>query len=264
MSEKRKSAPISEIPQKEGEVGIVVGHVAKLFRYPVKSMMGETVSQLDLGYTNLVGDRSYAFVQADSKSAFPWLTARNFPKLILYKPRFTDTENVKKSQIVVDTPDGQSLPLESPELKQQLEEKTGRRVNLLRLGRGTYDAMPVSLISTKSIDQVSEAVGKSLDVRRFRPNILVEMVDGIGDFDSTVLEAILVFGNRPDSAQVAISLKDPRCKIPNIDPNTGEIDKSILRVLEENFSNLLGVYGSTYKPGSIKKGDSIRIIPSKK
>lgn len=233
--------------------------VIKLNRYPVKSMGGEPLTLAQISHTGVVGDRQYSFVQTDSKSSFPWLTARNLPCMVLYAPRYELGSDVK-SPVTVQTPEGQQYPVASDELKAELETKSGRKIHLLRLGRGTYDAMPISVISLETIRRFSEAVGVDLDVRRFRPNVVIDQGLNTQDFDELVVGSVLRFGNRPDSAEVYVSLRDPRCKIINIDPDTAQTDKRVLKVMEGQFENLLGVYGTVKKPGTIEVGDKLEII----
>src|SRR5579864_9174899 len=59
-----------------------VGVIRTLARYPVKSMRGEAYASLSLSLQGFEEDRRFAFVQAESRSAFPWLTAREMPELL--------------------------------------------------------------------------------------------------------------------------------------------------------------------------------------
>lgn len=236
-----------------------MSEVIGLNRYPVKSMGGEALMSAQISHTGVVGDRQYSFVQTDSKSSFPWLTARNLPSMVLYSPRYELDLDVK-SPVTVQTPEGQQYPVVSEELRAELEAKSGRKIHLLRLGRGTYDAMPISIISRETIRRFREAVGMDLDVRRFRPNVYIDQGLDTQDFDQLVVGSVLRFGDRPDSAEVYVSLRDPRCKIINIDPDTAQTDKKIFKVVEGQFENLLGVYGAVKKPGTIMIGDKLEII----
>ena len=61
-----------------------VGVIRRLARYPVKSMRGEALPATTLTLQGVAEDRRFAFVQADSRSAFPWLTARELPEMLCY------------------------------------------------------------------------------------------------------------------------------------------------------------------------------------
>src|SRR5215218_274564 len=97
-----------------------IGVVAGMYRFPVKSMQGEALQQGRLWWHGLDGDRRYAFVKAGSRSSFPWLTGRDIPDLIRHVPTFVDPSDPVDSPIMVRTPDGQELPLESAELNDLL------------------------------------------------------------------------------------------------------------------------------------------------
>lgn len=248
-----------EEPHKESkEAEVIVGTVAQLWLYPVKSMRGLAVEQANVGYTGLEGDRRYAFLQSESKSAFPWLTARNLPEMVLYSPEFTEPDNPKKSPINVKTPEGKTYAADSEELMQELAEKSKRKLQRLHLGRGAYDAMPLSLLSDTAKKNMDDLMDKQLDVRRFRPNIEVAASNQFPDFENSFLGRDIVIGEGDNAVRISLDLKDPRCKIPNIDPYTGEIDKNVIKTLENQFGNLFGLYATVKKPGLIRVGDSIR------
>src|SRR4051794_26808062 len=95
---------------------IQVGIVKELNLYPVKSMDGHTVEAAFLNWHGLDGDRKYAFVQDGNTSNFPWLTAREIPRMLHYRPYFVEPNNRVKSAICVKTPDGLDLALESADL----------------------------------------------------------------------------------------------------------------------------------------------------
>jgi uncharacterized protein YcbX len=66
----------------------VVGKVESLWRYPVKSMRGEKITQSYLGFSGAYGDRLYAFYDKSAPEGFPFLTAREQEQMLLYQPRF--------------------------------------------------------------------------------------------------------------------------------------------------------------------------------
>ena len=63
-----------------------IGHVEAIFRYLVKSMGGERLEVVELGWHGLDGDRRLAFRRIDDRSGFPWLTASKLPDLLLFAP----------------------------------------------------------------------------------------------------------------------------------------------------------------------------------
>ena len=65
---------------------IEIGQVEAVFRYPVKSMAGERIESVNLGWYGLDGDRRLAFRRMDDRSGMPWLTASKLPDLLLFAP----------------------------------------------------------------------------------------------------------------------------------------------------------------------------------
>ena len=70
----------------------VCGVISGLYRYPVKSMRGESLTEAHLSWHGLDGDRRYAFVRQGANSGFPWFTGRELPQLLLYTPRLLQPE----------------------------------------------------------------------------------------------------------------------------------------------------------------------------
>jgi uncharacterized protein len=93
--------------------GVLVGRVAAVLRYPVKSMAAEPVEDVDVSWHGLSGDRRWAFVRPDLPSnGFPWLTLRQRNDLNDYHPCWTEPERPDASAVIVlprQVPDSMSL-----------------------------------------------------------------------------------------------------------------------------------------------------------
>ena len=88
----------------------VVGYVAGLWRYPVKSMAGESLDDVEVSWNGLAGDRRWAFIRGHRvPSGFPWLTIRDLPELARYRPRFAEPDRPNASPLLVRTPSGADL-----------------------------------------------------------------------------------------------------------------------------------------------------------
>ena len=225
-----------------GEVGRVLG----LWRYPVKSMAPEELSAVDVGFAGFTGDRRWAFVRGDvPRSGFPWMTIREDAAMLEHVPRFVDVDHPDKSRVMVRTPSGSELDVIDPELAASL----GDGVRVIKQDRGVFDAMPLSLITTRSIAELGELVGFELHPQRFRPNLLVESDVREDEWLGRELR-IGGFSMRVDE-------RDSRCVIVNIDPTTLERSPSVLRTLAQERSACIGVYGSCVAPGVVAVGDSV-------
>lgn len=225
-----------------------VGVVKALYRYPVKSMKGESVAEVHMGWHGLDGDRRFAFVRGDVQSSFPWLTGRQIAEMLRYLPQFTDPADVVNSPVVVLTPNGRSLPIASPELLAELAEAYGAEVRLINIGRGVFDSMPLSVMS------IATAAALDADFRRFRQNIVIETNSGKPFAEEGWLNKTLTFG---DKVRIRLNQRIPRCVMVNVDVETAVKDPSILKNITQTRDNCVGVHASTEVPGRIAVGDVV-------
>jgi uncharacterized protein YcbX len=230
----------------------ILGRVAALFRYPVKSMASEPLAQIEVGWNGFEGDRRWAFIRGGLiRSGFPWLTIRENPSMWKYTPYFAEPANPDNSVTLVRTPSGSEMDVTDPELAREL----GHDCTLIKQDRGVFDAFPLSLISAQTIGALGSSVGRNLDMRRFRPNIVVDAVGG-GDApeDSWIGETIAI-----GAMQMRVDKRDKRCVMINVDPETTERDATVLRTVAQERDACLGVYGTIVSRGKISIGDEVCI-----
>lgn len=228
-----------------------VGRIAGLWRYPVKSMGAEALTQVEVSWHGLAGDRRWAFVRDDAtQSGFPWLTLRDRGNMSHYLPAFVDPARPDKSPTVVRTPAGAVLDVTDPALAQELHSSGARPI---KYDRGVFDTFPLSLISTRTIARLAQTVGMPLAVQRFRPNILIEATDAAEFPEDRWVGCVLRLG----TLRMRIDKRDGRCVVITIDPVTTERTPAILRAVASERQGCLGVYGSTVAPGSIALDDQV-------
>jgi uncharacterized protein len=121
----------------------------------------------------------------------------------------------------------------------------------MQLGRGAFDAMPVSLASTAGHAAVETSHGAPLDPRRFRINILID-----SDLPMRVWQ-----GKRLSLGEAEVLVSEPiqRCVMITIDPDTGLRDPWVMRTVAQQFGNTYGVYANTSRVGVIRIGDEVRL-----
>jgi len=234
-------------------VGAEVGRVAGVWRYPVKSMAPEQVPGADLSWHGVSGDRRWAFIrEASQASGFPWLTIRDRADMVRYRPRFDRPEQADRSPVVVTTPSGAEYDVTDPALAAEL----GAGVRALKLDRGTFDTLALSLITTQTIAGLGRLAGRPLDVRRFRPNVLIDAPDA-GDFpEDGWTGCTLGMGD----ALVRVDGRDQRCIVVNVDPATGAEDPVVLGTIARRRQTRLGVYATTVRPGHVAVGDPVVMV----
>jgi uncharacterized protein YcbX len=232
-----------------------VGRVVGLWRYPVKSMAAETLTEVDVSWHGLAGDRRWAFIRSGvQNNGFPWLTLRERNDMNHFRPSFVDPARPDNSSLVVTTPSGSVFDISDSALGTELYPG---ELRVIKQNQGIFDTFPLSLITTQTIAQLSETVGVPLGAERFRPNILIEATDE-AEFpeDSWMGFVIQVGGMR-----MRIDKRDGRCVVITIDPITSERNPEILRRVAKDRQGCLGVYGSTVEPGRIALNDQVFIEP---
>lgn len=232
-----------------------VGVIRQVARYPVKSMQGEALPSTMLTLQGFEEDRRYAFVQAASRSAFPWLTARELPEMLNYR---TSVENAGTPEVAVTvtTASGERWPVGSDELRKALESRSGKALFLLRDYRGSFDVAPVSLISMQTVARIAEESGTKENPWRFRPNLLVDLASGEAFEELKWVGRTLRIG---DKARIAVTEVDERCVMITLDPATGESTPSILKCVVQQHNKCAGVYATVLTPGEVRAGDAVNL-----
>jgi len=239
---------------------IHLGHVHELARYPVKSMAGVATDSAFLGWHGLAGDRRFAFRRLDDKSGFPWLSASRLPELLLYQPLNLDENAEEPTPTHVRTPEGLELPIASTELQNSVAEKFGSAVELMKLKHGIFDDANVSVINLATISAIGREVGEDLDTRRFRANIVIASDSTEPFLEDGWLGGRLVFGDDEAGPIVNVTMRDLRCVMINLDPNTAEQDSRIMKAAVRLNENNAGAYGTVARTGQISVGQPVNLI----
>jgi len=233
------------------ENGRPVGRVVGLWRYPVKSMAGEPLAEVDVSWHGLAGDRRWAFVRNGvPQSGFPWLTLRERGDMSHYRASFVDPAQPDKSPTIVRTPADIAFDVTDPALAAELWPQGAQ---VIKQNRGIFDTFPLSLITTQTIARLGETVGAQLDVQRFRPNILVEATDAAAFLEDGWVGSVLRIGGM----RMRVDKRDGRCVVITIDPATTERNPAVLRTVARDRQGCLGVYGSTVEPGRVAVNDPV-------
>jgi uncharacterized protein YcbX len=229
----------------------LVGVVAGLWRYPVKSMAAEPLEAVDVSWHGFAGDRRWAFIREGVvQSGFSWFTLRERGDMAHFRPRFVDPDRPDTSPTMVRTPDGADYDVADPALGAVLRAG-GLRV--IRQDRGVFDTFPLSLITAQTIAALGQRVGASLDVQRFRPNLLVEGNDGEPFREDLWVGSVLRIG----AMRMRADKRDGRCVVITIDPATTERSPAVLRTVAQEREGCVGVYGSTVTPGRVRLDDPV-------
>jgi uncharacterized protein len=208
--------------------------VAALWRYPVKTLAGERLERAEFTVNGIPGDR---IVHVRGPEGVR--TSRRFHRLLgLYATLGSD------GQVLVN-----GLEWTSPQVLDLVRDAAGADAWLdTDSGESRFDVLPL-LVAT---DGAVNAFGR--DVRRLRPNILIEGVDGLDE--TTWTGAELHIGEsiiRLDSLRA-------RCPMTTVDPDTLERDRDVLTDIIRRFGGRLALNADIVHPGVINVGDAVHLV----
>ncbi len=243
-------------------MSIKIGEVEALYRYPVKSMMGERLDVADVGWHGLDGDRRLAFRRIGDRGGFPWLTASKLPELILFGPKRRGLAIDGGLPTHVRTPEGQELALFGDELAGDVGRRHGAPVEMTHLNRGIFDEASVSVIASATVNELARIAGQSPDVRRFRPNILIATMRSTPFEDDEWVGGVLWFGETKEPAGIGVTNHDERCSMVNFDPDSARPNPELLKAIVRVRDNKAGVYGAVVRRGPIAVGQPVFFEPA--
>jgi uncharacterized protein YcbX len=243
---------------------IEIGQVEAIFRYPVKSMRGEALEAANLGWHGLEGDRRLAFRRMADRSGMPWLTASKLPDLVLFAPQRREGDACEDGAqgdlpTHVCTPDGQEMPVFAEELAAEVGRRYGAPVQMMQLRHGIFDEASISVIASDTVREIGRLAGQSLDIRRFRPNVVVRLLRSVPFQEDEWLGGVLSFGKKDDddAPAVTVTTRDIRCSMVNLDPDTATPAPEVLKAVVRVHQNTAGIYGAVTRIGRLAVGQTI-------
>lgn len=265
---------------------MTTARVKQIFIHPVKGLTPQTIDQAKLyaGH-GLRGDRAFALMYADALdnalSVVPWMKKQNFAMqcdwpglaaLDCQYEAFTGTLTVKRKGVELlvaetNTPSGRDRIgafftgyLAAIYPSQSARHPNRAPLRLVGDGTGTSrypDREPVhlSLVCQATLDQVGEAAGQRVDVRRFRPNVVLEGVPAWAEFDWVGQEIQL------GTARLEITAAINRCLNIDVNPDTGERDIPLFSLLQKHFNHKqTGVLAKVITDGTVALGDGLNAV----
>jgi len=234
-----------------------IGHVEAIFRYPVKSMGGERLQTAELGWHGLEGDRRLAFQRLADRTGFPWLNASKLPELLLFIPLRREEGADGNLPTHVRTPDGKELPVFGEELAAEIARRHGSPVQMMQFKNGIFDDATISVIASDTVREVGRLAGQNEDVRRFRPNIVVRALRSVPFQENEWVGGVLSFGEGDAAPAVSVTMRDARCMMINLDPDSAAQAPEMLKTVVRANQNNAGIYGTVTRTGRLTVGQTI-------
>ena len=234
-----------------------IGYVEAIFRYPVKSMGGERLEAANLGWHGLEGDRRLAFRRLDDRGGIPWLTASKLPDLLLFAPQRRQDGAQGDLPTHIRTPDGEEMPIFGEDLATEVGRRYGSPVQMMHLKNGIFDDASISVIASDTVHEIGRLSGRSLDVRRFRPNVVVRLLRSLPFQEDEWVGSVLSFGEGDDAPAITATMRDLRCSMVNLDPDSASLAPEVMKAIVRANQNNAGVYGAVTRVGRVAVGQPI-------
>ena len=265
------------------------GRIVSIWRYPVKSMLGEELNAAEVTEQCLLGDRAYALVDEETGKVASAKNPRRWPNLFDFRASYIDSPRASGSlpAVRITMPDGESVNTDQANIDSRLSASVGRTVRLARsavkgataegywpdhewlaqrdeifefpLPPGTFfDGAAVHLVTTATIDRLRiQAPASRFEVPRFRPNFVIEPAEGEWGFiENGWIGRTLALGN----VRLRIDGPCPRCIMTTLSQGSLPKDGAVLRTaVVENAGNV-GVYATVVQGGRVRCGDGVTIV----
>jgi uncharacterized protein YcbX len=278
-------------PSPSGQVQ--AGSVVALWRYPVKSMMGEELNACEATDRGLLGDRRFAVVDratgkvGGAKNPRKWGNFFDFRAAYAEPPR----TGARISPVRITLPDGTVVTSEQPDLEQVLSRAFGREVEFqearpgqmpsaataeeywpdmagldyrdtvtdFEMPTGTFfDIAVVHLLTTATINRLRALYPDGrFEVRRFRPNIVISAGgEDAGFVENDWIGRTVAIGG---TVRLAVTEPCPRCVMITLPQGDLPKDAGILRTAAQHNAVNVGVYASVISGGTIRRGDPVTL-----
>jgi len=243
-----------------------VGRVVELWRYPLKSFLGERLDEAVLGPGGVEGDRRYALRDISTGHI---LSAKKFSMLLRARAES------RNGGVMLTLPDFTAVPLDGADTQSALGAWLGRQVEIVTAsaddGRpiiegdlGTFRGRPGGFFDSSAVHVVTTSTLAALgrmhpegrfDPRRFRPNIVLETA-GDGFVEEGWVGATLGLGE----ARLEIAKPCARCVMTTHAQEDLPVDRDILRTINARNNEIVGVYGIVRREGLVRVGDEAALI----
>jgi uncharacterized protein len=274
-------------------------HLQQIYRYPLKSALGETLERAEASPGGVAGDRVFALLDR----ATGLVVSAKRPKLWRSMLQLSAGTLPGESEIAVRFPDGQVLSSKGVELAPALKRFLGHDIEILRCregdlrlersrpedvvaqgldadvtmdvnligeeapGRAFQDLAAVHLMTTATANAIAAAAGLSgPEISRYRPNFVIDGGDGVAFAENGWVGRELRIG----SLRLEITHPTPRCAIPVLEQGAScAFRPAVLAAINQlnrtdagafGVQPCAGVYARVIEQGVVKIGDVVSLV----
>jgi uncharacterized protein YcbX len=162
----------------------------------------------------------------------------------------------------VRTPEGEDLPVFGEELAAEVGRRYGAPVQIMQWKHGVFDEASLSVIATDTVAEIGRLAGRTLDVRRFRPNVVVRLSRAVPFQEDEWVGGVLSFwegGEGDDAPAIAVTMRDLRCGVVNFDPDSASRAPEVMKAIVRVNQNHAGIYGTVTRIGRLAVGQTITL-----
>jgi hypothetical protein len=260
--------------------------VNAVFRYPVKSMLGEMLDACDVDARGLAGDRRFALIDLETGTIASAKYPRKWERLLAVRARGVDAD-ARTVEISFD--DGVTIRTDDPLVDGVLSACVGRDVRIsdtppaaaraeriatelaerpgelgaFELGQGAprgtfFDYAPVHLVTQGGLELVGG------DFWRYRPNLVIGTDDDPGFFEDGWIGRTLAIGD----ARLRVITATPRCVVPTLAHDGGPRAPGLLRTIARvhmidvggQVQPCVGAYAVVTQAGAVRVGDRVEVL----
>jgi MOSC domain-containing protein len=272
-----------------------VGRVAALWRYPVKSMLGEQTAALEITARGAAGDRAWALREVATRQI---ASAKKFPRLFDFRAAYEQEPSAADiPRVLVRLPGGEIIHADAAGASEAISAALGRKVTLEKsdsaraeragvdprtvfgdvpvesinpeftaqtlpdsygLARGTFfDSAPIHVLASSTLRHLTKLGGaKSIfDPRRFRPNIYIDTGGG----DDGFVEDRWEHGTLAvgDAVRIVAMRAALRCVMTTHPQDDLPRDYGVLRAAARNHRANVGAFAAVGAEGIVRIGDPV-------
>jgi uncharacterized protein YcbX len=266
------------------------GSVVALWRYPVKSMLGEELNATVVGERGVAGDRAHALIDLETGAVASAKQPRKWGRLFDFRAAYVDAPGEAGSlpPVRLTFPDGRAITTRDPDVHERLSAELQRKVffasqapdapkleeywpdieGLALRETVTEEAMPegtffdlavIHLLTTATIDRLRQLHPPGrFEARRFRPNLVVEWPADEPDFAESRWEGRTVAVG--DEVRLKVTGPCPRCVMTTLPQGDLPRDGGVLRTALRSNAGHVGAYAAVEHGGTVRRGDRVRLV----
>lgn len=251
-----------------GPRGTKIGEVAALWRYPVRSLRGESPDSLTVALDGVVGDRAYGIADPEIGELVSSAQGkRRWRGLVTLSARFDGVpqDEAPAPPVVIETPDGRTLRSDDGDVDARLSELVGQPAKLSTKQAVTeghmkepYGHAPVHLLTTATLAALAARYPTSrFAPERFRPNVLLDSGALQGFIESRWIGRVLAIG---ETLRLVVNDHCQRCVMTTLAQGGLPQDPAVLQVVKEANRANAGIYADVTRPGVMKLGDPVVLV----